>query len=69
MEESVSIIIVNYNGKKHLEKCLDSLLKISYQNYEIIIVDNHSTDGSIELIKKKYPRVNLIELEKNYGFA
>jgi GT2 family glycosyltransferase len=69
MEESVSVIIVNYNGKKHLEKCLDSLLKISYQNYEIIIVDNHSTDGSIELIKKKYPRVNLIELEKNYGFA
>lgn len=69
MEELVSIIIVNYNGKKHLEKCLNSLLQIKYQNYEIIIVDNHSTDGSIELIMQRYPQVKLIELEKNCGFA
>jgi hypothetical protein len=69
MEELVSIIIVNYNGKKHLEKCLDSLLKINYKNCEIIVVDNHSTDSSIELLREKYPQINLIELEKNHGFA
>jgi GT2 family glycosyltransferase len=69
MNELVSIIIVNFNGIKYLEKCLGSILKINYQNYEIIVIDNHSTDGSIDLIKQKYPQVKLVELEKNYGFA
>jgi len=69
MEESISVIIVNYNGKKYLEKCLDSLLQTNYRNYEIIIIDNHSTDDSIDLIRQRYPQVKLIELEKNYGFA
>ena len=44
----VSVIIVNYNGKILLEKCLESLLKVNYDNFEIILVDNNSTDGSIE---------------------
>ncbi|WP_316507055.1 glycosyltransferase family 2 protein [Nitrosopumilus sp.] len=65
----VSIIIVNFNGKKHLEKCLESLLKIYYSNYEIIIIDNNSTDGSIEFLEKNYPHIILKKLEKNYGFA
>lgn len=65
----VSIIIVNFNGKEYLEKCLASLLKINYSNYEIIIVDNNSTDDSIEFIEKNYPQVILKKLEMNYGFA
>jgi len=47
----VSIIIVNYNGKTHLEECLSSLEKIDYKNYEIILVDNNSTDTSVEYVK------------------
>ena len=55
MEECplVSVIIVNYNGKKHSEKCLDSLFKIDYKNYEVIMVDNNSSDKSVEFIKRK----------------
>jgi len=65
----VSIIIVNYNGKNHLEKCLKSIMKINYPNYEIIVVDNNSTDDSIEFVKNTYPSIIIIKLEKNYGFA
>ena len=48
----VSVIIVNLNGKQLLEKCLKSLMKINYENYEIILVDNNSKDESIEFVKK-----------------
>jgi len=65
----VSIIIINYNGKLHLEKCLKSLMQVDYKNYEIILVDNNSSDDSINFVKKFYPSVNIIQLEKNYGFA
>ena len=44
----VSVIIVNYNGKPHLEKCLESLMKIDYKNFEVILVDNNSIDNSVE---------------------
>ncbi len=65
----VSIIIINYNGKHHLEKCLKSLMQIDYKNYEIILVDNNSSDDSIDFVKKFYSSVDIIQLEKNYGFA
>jgi len=65
----VSIIIINHNGKSNLEKCLQSLKKIDNKNHEILIVDNNSTDDSIEFIKKNYSEIVIIKLEKNYGFA
>ena len=65
----VSVIIVNYNGKTLLEKCLKSLMKINYKNYEIILVDNNSTDQSIEFVKNTYPSITIIKLNSNYGFA
>jgi GT2 family glycosyltransferase len=65
----ISIIIVNYNGIKWLKNCLDSLLKQSYTNHEIILVDNCSNDGSYEFVKSNYPNVKLLRLDKNYGFA
>lgn len=65
----VSIVIVNWNGKKFLKNCLDSLKKITYSPVEIIVVDNNSTDGSEAYVKKYYPKVKLIENEKNYGYA
>ncbi len=67
--DHVSIIIVNYNGKSHLEKCLESLSKIKYPNLEIIIIDNHSADGSLEFIHSKYPHIKTINLDANCGFA
>ena len=47
----VSIVIVNYNRKKDLEACLNSVRKTNYPHYELIIVDNGSTDGSVEVVK------------------
>jgi GT2 family glycosyltransferase len=68
-DPSVSIIIVNYNGKNHLEKCLKSLSEIIYKNYQIVLVDNNSSDGSVEFTTTNYPKVKIIQLDKNYGFA
>ena len=65
----VSIIVLNWNGKKFLKNCLDSLKKLTYPNLEIIIVDNYSTDGSQAFVKKKYSEFKLLENKKNYGFA
>ena len=65
----VSIIVLNYNGKNDLEECFESLYKLNYQNFEIILVDNSSEDNSVEIIRNKYIRVKIIELQKNYGFA
>lgn len=63
----VSIIIVNYNGRKVLEICLQSILKIKTRNYEIIVVDNASTDNTSSIIQKKYPQVKIITLTDNFG--
>ena len=65
----VSIIIINYNGKNLLETCLESLFKIDYTNFEVILVDNNSTDNSIEFITKNYPSIIIIKLDSNQGFA
>jgi len=65
----VSVVILNWNGGEYLKKCLDSVLKTDYHDLEVIVVDNASTDGSQELVKKYYPQVILIENEKNLGFC
>ena len=65
----VSIIIVNWNGAHHLPECLQSLAAQTYNNFETIIVDNASTDGSPELIMTCYPTIRLIRLATNTGFA
>ena len=69
-ETSVSVIIVSWNAKDYLEKCLDSLA-INGGRYplEIIVVDNDSSDGSPELVEKRYPQVRLIRSGSNLGFA
>lgn len=65
----VSVIIVNYNGRAFLEKCLSSLLAQSYPSLEIILVDNASSDNSIDYIRKEFPSVKTIANEQNAGFA
>lgn len=65
----VSVIIVNYNGGGYIGKCLDSLLRQSFKDFTISVVDNGSSDGSVEYIRQKYPKVCLICLGKNLGFS
>jgi len=50
----VSVVIVNYNGKKFIKECVDSVLKSNYPNFEVVVIDNASTDGSFEYLKKHY---------------
>ncbi|MDO8573289.1 MAG: glycosyltransferase family 2 protein [Candidatus Daviesbacteria bacterium] len=64
--KKVSVIIPNWNGKELLKDCLDSL---ENQPAEIILVDNGSTDDSIDFLKKNYPKVRLVKLKNNFGFA
>ena len=68
-QPEVSIITVNFNGKKFLENLFNSAMKLNYRNFEIIFVDNASTDGSVEYVKKNYPKVKVIENQDNLGFA
>ena len=65
----LSIIIVNYNVQAFLEALLRSVFK-SKQNLqiEVIVVDNHSSDGSVEMIRKAYPQICLIVNDENSGF-
>lgn len=68
----VSIIILNYNGKDFLEACLESVFQTDYPKFEVILVDNASTDNSLELIKhlfRKETRLKVVENSENLGFA
>jgi len=66
----ISVIIVNYNVKEFLEQSLVSVQKaLKKIRSEIIVIDNASTDGSVEFLKKRFPKVKLIENKENLGFA
>jgi GT2 family glycosyltransferase len=65
----VSVILVSYNSKQYLKECLDSLKKQTYKNFEIILVDNDSSDDSVKFVKQNYPFVKIIKNKENLGFA
>lgn len=65
----VAIIIVNYNKKELALRCLRSLQKNDYNDFQIIVVDNGSNDGSISLIKEEFPGIILLEMGYNAGFC
>ena len=64
----VTVVIVNWNGEQFLERCLTALMAQTVKPYEIILVDNASSDGSIELVKQ-FPDVRLLAQDQNTGFA
>ena len=65
----VSVLILNVNGLSHLDTCLKSVMVTDYPNLEIILVDNGSTDRSVDYVAKNYPNVKIITNGKNLGFA
>lgn len=69
----LSIIIVNWNTREYLERCLASvgpeIKRLAPRNVEVVVVDNRSTDGSSDMVRRDFPSVRLIESEKNLGFA
>ncbi len=68
-EIDTAIIIANWNGKKYLKRCLESLREQHDQSFHVIIAENNSTDGSLAFIKKEYPEVSWISFAENMGFA
>ena len=67
--ELISVIVLNYNGKGFLDGCLTSLASQTYSDFEVIVVDNGSRDGSPEYVKENYPWVRLAKNDENLGFA
>lgn len=65
----VYIIILTWNGKQDTLECLESLRKINYQNYKILIVDNASTDGTEKIVKSKFPNIDYIYNPENLRYA
>ena len=69
MANRASVILVNYNGMSHLDVCISSILKQSYKNFEVIFVDNNSSDGSLEYARNKFPNLTFVVNDKNLGYA
>lgn len=65
----VFIVMLNYNGRDVIKKCLTSIFKIDYPNFEVIVVDNNSTDGSFEIAKGTFSKAIFIKNEENLGFS
>ncbi len=64
-----SVVILNFNGKDYLRKCLQSLQKQSHKSFEVIVSDNNSSDGSQEMVVKEFPKVRLLRNAANYGVS
>jgi hypothetical protein len=68
----VHVLVINWNGEEHLEACFDSLLKQTYDNFCIILVDNASTDDSVKMVQDRFgadPRVEILDCGSNLGWS
>jgi GT2 family glycosyltransferase len=65
----VVVIVLNWNGKEDTLACLESLRQLDYPNYEVVVVDNGSTDGSVEAVRASFTGVAILETGENLGFA
>ncbi len=68
-DPKVHLIVLNWNDKEISKKCLSSIEKVSYSNYEVLIVDNNSQDGSVEFFKEHFPQYDILALDKNLKYA
>ena len=65
----ITVIVLNWNGERLLGVCLEALLRQTYGNYEVILVDNGSKDSSVQLARENFPEVRLVQLAENKGFT
>jgi GT2 family glycosyltransferase len=65
----VAVVILNWNGKKHLQQFLPSVVASTYTNLKVIVADNASTDDSVSFLQQLYPQIQIIALAQNFGFA
>ena len=65
----VTVIVVNWNGRKLLSQCLDGLRGQTFPRFSTILVDNGSSDGSVDFVRRRYPEITVIPLPRNMGFC
>ena len=65
----VSVLVLNYNGKEYLKECFDSLLQGTYAAVEILLIDNNSTDDSIQFTRENYKQVKIVQTHANNGYS
>lgn len=66
---SLSVVILNWNGIEHLRRFLGSVVENTPDGVDIVVADNGSTDSSVEWIERHHPRVRILRMDRNYGFA
>ena len=64
----VYVLTLNWNGKQLLDECLSAILALDYPNFRVVVIDNGSTDGSVEFIGEQFPQVHVIENGRNLGY-
>ena len=69
MTKKVAVVILNWNGKKFLQQLLPTLIHHTPSDVDIVVGDNASSDGSVEFLQQQFPQIQIIENDKNYGFA
>lgn len=69
MKIRASVIIPNWNGRDLLKDCLSSVVNQTYKHFEVVVVDNNSSDDSISFVENNFSAIRLIKLDQNYGFA
>jgi GT2 family glycosyltransferase len=69
MVDKVAVLILNYNGRHFLEDCLSAVMRQTYSDYRVVVIDNGSTDGSVDFVRTRFPDVGLIENDRNLLFA
>lgn len=65
----VAIVILNWNGRHYLQQFLPTVLATQYHPFKVVVADNASTDDSVSFLERHFPEVEILQLEKNFGFA
>ena len=65
----VTVGLISYNSESYIIPCLESLLSQDYKNFEIVVFDNGSTDGSLNVLKEKFPQIKVLSFAENVGFS
>lgn len=68
MQSKISVVILNFNTKDLLEKLLPSVLKSNHSSFEVVVADNASSDGSVDMVRSKFPTVKIFETGRNLGY-
>src|SRR5690606_19480049 len=69
MESNISIVIVTWNNEKDISECLESVFNQSYNNFQVILVDNNSTDNTVSIVSDKFPKVTVLKQDSNKYLA